>query len=428
MRLYNKNDLKYSRIFFDKKPPIFLTIFIISVFLLIVGTIVIAAYLNKNYIVKGQGIIMDQHTKYISTKTAGVITKIEKNEGDIIKENDVLFIVSSGEEGLQIAALKTQLQENEAKLETLKKYKNSLNDKINYMQNSGSEQEYYGKVEYYLSQIKSENKQNQELNSDKKEKQAKYNDAMKQLALLENKKIALEKQLKEINQEQKIEIESKITEVNSEITSKKSEIEGLVNEIKQFDRQHGAGQSNQMYFQFVSEIGTAYSNIEKVISELKANIEVNEKRETNYTVVANNEGVLHYQMPLKTGMSVQQGQVIAEITTLEDKNYYVESYISTTEISKIKVGQAVDVALIGVNTQKYGTLKGIVKSIDTGTITQQTPQENQSFYKVEILLKNTSLKNKNEEIHIIQSQPVETRIIYDKETYLDWILEMLSFK
>ncbi len=187
-------------------------------------------------------------------------------------------------------------------------------------------------------------------------------------------------------------------------------------------------QSSQMYFQLISEIGTAYSNIEKVISELKANIEVNEKRETNYTVTSNTSGILHYQIPLKVGMSVQQGQVIAEISTLQDQNYYVESYIPTTEISKIKVNQDVDVAVNGVNSQKYGTLKGKVKAIDTGTITQQSQQGNQSFYKVEISLLTTTLKNKEEVIHIIQSQPVETRIIYNKETYLDWILEMLSFK
>lgn len=428
MRLYNKNELKHSRIFFDKKPPIFLTIFILSVLILVISTIVGAAYLNKNYIVKGQGVIMDKHTQYISTKTAGVITKIEKEEGELVKENDVLFIVSSGEEGLQVAALKTQLQENESKLEILKKYKSSLNDKTNYMKNSGSEQEYYAKVEYYLSQIKNETKQNNDLISDKKEKEKKYDEVTAQLVDLENKKIALEKQLNEVKEEQKIEIEAKYNEIKSEITSKKSEIEGLKNEIKQFERQQGDSQSSQIYFQLVSEIGTAYSNIEKIISELKANIEVNEKKETNYTVVANSEGTLHYQMPLKVGMSIQQGQVSAEISTLKEKNYYVESYLPTTEISKIKVDQNVDIALIGVNSQKYGTLKGKVQSIDTGTITQQTSQGNQSFYKVEVNLKNTSLKNKDEVIHIIQSQPVETRIIYDKETYLDWILEMLSFK
>ncbi len=429
MRLYNKNELKYSRIFFDKKPPIFLTIFILSVFVLVISTIISSAYLTKNYIVKGQGVIMDKHTKYISIKSAGVITKIDKNEGDTIQENEILFTVSSGEEGIQVSALKIQLQENQSKLSILDKYKNSLNDKVNYMKNSGSEQEYYGKVEYYLSQLKEEQKQINQLSTDKKEKEEKLQLIQQQIISLSSKQDDLEKQLKDTKEEQKIEIESKINELKSEINTKKSELEGLESEIKQFSRQMGNGQqSSQMYFQLISEIGTAYSNIEKVISELKANIEVNEKRETNYTVTSNTSGILHYQIPLKVGMSVQQGQVIAEISTLQDQNYYVESYIPTIEISKIKVNQDVDVAVNGVNSQKYGTLKGKVKAIDTGTITQQSQQGNQSFYKVEISLLTTTLKNKEEVVHIIQSQPVETRIIYNKETYLDWILEMLSFK
>lgn len=399
-----------------------------SVLFLVIAIFVGSAYLTKNYIVKGQGVIMDSHTKYISTKIAGVVTKIEKQEGDSVAENDTLFIVSSGEEGLQVIALKTQLQEQEVKLEVLNKYKNSLTDKVNYMQNNGSEQEYYGKVEYYLSQIKSENKQNQELQSDKLEKENKRNIAQQQLTELESKKITYEKQLHDATTEQKLELETKYNEVKSEINAKKSELEGLENEIKQYVRQSTNDRSNQMYFQFTSELGTSYSNIEKTISELKTNIELHEKKETNYTVTANNQGILHYQIPLKTGMSVQQGQIIAEVSTLQTKNYYVESYIATTEISKIKTNQEVDISIVGVNTQKYGTLKGKVKSIDSGTVTQQTAQGNQNFYKVEIELMTTTLKHKEETIQIIQSQPVETRIIYDKETYLDWILEMLSFK
>lgn len=38
------------------------------------------------------------------------------------------------------------------------------------------------------------------------------------------------------------------------------------------------------------------------------------------------------------------------------------------------------------------------------------------------------MSTKSETIILQKDMPVEARIVYDNETYLDWILEMLSFK
>ncbi|MGC4431578.1 secretion protein HlyD, partial [Streptococcus suis] len=66
--------------------------------------------------------------------------------------------------------------------------------------------------------------------------------------------------------------------------------------------------------------------------------------------------------------------------------------------------------------------------IDSGTITQETQNGNVSLYKVVVALEELTLQ-KDEEIVVLQKDmPVEARIVYDKETYLDWILELLSFK
>jgi len=44
-------------------------------------------------------------------------------------------------------------------------------------------------------------------------------------------------------------------------------------------------------------------------------------------------------------------------------------------------------------------------------------------------MEESELKSSDGEvIKAIKSMPVEARIVYDKETYLDWVLEMLNFK
>ena len=52
MKLYNKSELRYSRIFFDKKPPAFVFILISSTAIILSGALIGAAYIPKNYIVK----------------------------------------------------------------------------------------------------------------------------------------------------------------------------------------------------------------------------------------------------------------------------------------------------------------------------------------------------------------------------------------
>ncbi|MGQ7382358.1 hypothetical protein ACTGZS_06275 [Streptococcus suis] len=126
-------------------------------------------------------------------------------------------------------------------------------------------------------------------------------------------------------------------------------------------------------------------------------------------------------------MSVQQNQTVAEIAG-SDREAYIEAFVLATDISRVTVGAEVDIAITGVNSQKFGTLKGAVTQIDSGTITQETQNGNVSLYKVVVALDELTLK-KDEEIVVLQKDmPVEARIVYDNETYLDWILELLSFK
>ncbi|WP_300785578.1 hypothetical protein [Streptococcus sp. 19428wC2_LYSM12] len=59
---------------------------------------------------------------------------------------------------------------------------------------------------------------------------------------------------------------------------------------------------------------------------------------------------------------------------------------------------------------------------------QETKEGNRNLYKVIVGLEDLTLKHENETIVLQKDMPVEVRIVYDKETYLDWILELLSFK
>ena len=105
MKLYNKSELRYSRIFFDKKPPAYAFILIISTTLVLVGALIGAAYIPKNYIVKANGNAVITGTEFLSAIGSGKVVTMHKSEGDTVKAGDVILSLSSGEEGLQAGSL-----------------------------------------------------------------------------------------------------------------------------------------------------------------------------------------------------------------------------------------------------------------------------------------------------------------------------------
>lgn len=466
MKLYNKSELRYSRIFFDKRPPAYAFILIFSTLATLIIAFAVSAYLPKNYIVKARGTSVITGTEYVSALSNGKIVTLHKKEGDSVKAGEVILSLSSGQEGLQTASLTKQLDKLKAKESLFQKYEQSLNEKVNYMANSGEEQEYYGKVEYYLSQLSSENYNDgsqyaklqeeytklNKLVAEKSQLETDLSSYQSQLANLEAELATLSvKETAETNSDSETnssstdsspnsiqleqlntkisEVKTKIETITSSIQGKGTEIESLQSSIREMERSYNdpTSQAYNTYAQLISELGTARAANNKSITELEANLGISTGQDRGLTVSTSSDGTLHYVTPLKQGMSVQQNQTVAEIAG-SDREAYIEAFVLATDISRVTVGAEVDIAITGVNSQKFGTLKGAVTQIDSGTITQETQNGNVSFYKVVVALDELTLK-KDEEIVVLQKDmPVEARIVYDNETYLDWILELLSFK
>ena len=449
MKLYNKSELRYSRIFFDKKPPAFVFILIISTAIILSGALIGAAYIPKNYIVKANGNSLITGTEFLSAISSGKVVTLHKSEGDIVKAGDVIVSLSSGQEGLQASSLNKQLEKLRAKEAVFQKFEQSLNEKYNHMSNSGEEQEYYGKVEYYLSQLNSENYNNGTQYSKIQDEYTKLNKMTTERNQLNTDLQALQNELLQLQQQSdssplsdttsaddKAKLEAKISEITTKIealktsiTSKNSEIDSQQSNIKDMNRTYNdpTSQAYNIYAQLISELGTARSNNNKSITELEANLGVATGQDKAHSILAPSDGTLHYMIPLKQGMSIQQNQTVAEVSGKE-KGYYVEAFVLASDISRVSEGAKAEVAITGVNSQKYGTLKGQVRQIDSGTISQETKEGNISLYKVMIELETLTLKHGSETVVLQKDMPVEVRIVYDKETYLDWILELLSFK
>lgn len=419
MQLYKRNDLRDARIFFDTKPPAFLTVFICFVAVILVLSVVIARKVDKPYIVKAEGTVTTTDNHYLSSYFNGEVKSIVAPEGTKVKAGDKLLVLSNGQQGLQGSALRQQIDQDKNKLAVMNRYMQSLDQKANFMKNTGVEQEYYGKVNYYLLQVKSDDfnisNTTAQLNQKQKEKTQLQADITQQ-------KIILNKQ--GVTDQDKQLAQGKNDSDNSTIKSLNSEITQLQQQLNQ-----PTSQSKQLYAQLIGELGTERTQVQSNLVQLEGQLRVQTGQEAPLVVKADNDGFVHYLVPLKEGMPVQQNQVLAEVSKNSAKSLEVEAYILATDISKVQKGDKVNVALSGVDNQKYGTLKGILESIDAGTITQQTDKGNTVYYRCIVKLENLKLKaSDGSTVKAIKSMPVEARVVYQKETYYDWVLKMLDIK
>ncbi|SDM84391.1 HlyD family efflux transporter periplasmic adaptor subunit [Bacillus sp. OK048] len=443
MKLYNTNELKDSRIFFDKRPPIFLTLFIGMVVVILVVTFYFSKVFVKPYIVKAQGAAITSDTQLISSQMNGEVISIHTEEGQKVSTGDVLFTISNGQEGLQNAALTEQVANLNEKLGVMTRYEESLNKKVNHMSNSSLEQEYYGKVEYYLLQVKTEsfNKKNLDIQlNDKKNKKVELD---RELTSLTNELKTLKENRNKVSSVQETSTEEHIvesiveenklkeTEMEGKIDAKKSEIEGIKEEISQIEQQvnNPSSQIKDTYHQLTSELGVARSDVQSKLVELEGQMAINTGQESSLVVKAKNDGIVHYLLPLQVGMSIQTNQVVAEVSNNSDDDLQVEAYIDAKDISKVVVGQKVRIAIEGINTYKYGTIDGELISVDSGALTQETNEGNQLYFKCLVSVPTNKLDaGDGSTVKLIKSMPVEARIVYEEETYLEWVLGMLNFK
>lgn len=216
--------------------------------------------------------------------------------------------------------------------------------------------------------------------------------------------------------------------MNSTLETKQSELESLQEEINQLN-QTSSSQAEQTRIQLISEAGNTRTSLQSTLVELEGQLKAYQSQDALTSVEASQNGYVHYLSTVKEGVTIQKGQTVAEISTNKNDQMIVEAYIQASDISKVQISNDVKIAINGVNIQKYGTLKGKLISIDSGTLTQETQQGNIVLYKCLVSLDNKQLYSTDgTTIDIVKSMPVVARIVYEKETYLDWLLELLSFK
>ena len=364
--------LKDSRLLYEKKMPNFGNILLSIITLLLLIVLLWSIKTSKTYIIKSNGIVQSVNKNYSMSPFTGEILEIHIKEGDYVKKGDQLLTVKSMELDLKQLELEEQLEQFELQLNGYNRLVKSYQSDNNLFDSKKEEDIlYYSQFEAYKSQV---NQSQVDVNA---LKTYGYTDEQIKAELVKNK--------------------SKITELYHEAIQK---AQGTIQEIK------------------------------TQIASIKSQLNAVTTGQSNYIIAANETGYIHMLSSYKQGMVVQAATPIASISSKQDK-YEIIGNISTADRARIQVGNRVDLVIDGLAQTIYGSISGTVEDIDSDMTISENNNSNQpnSYFKIYIKPDVDYLINKEgNKINLTNGMSVEARIIYDEISYFNYVLESLGVK
>lgn len=368
MRVYNLNEITDSKVQYDKKPPVLMNYVVLIVTALIVTGLIWANKSVKTYIVKGQGLVVTEEKSHIMTKSSGEIIEVFIKEGSEVKAGDVLFTTNGLETNLQLEQVNSQIETYNNRIKLLKQAEENATNGTNYFNRYDEvESEFYNRLSAaYIAR--------KEFNVDKESlKLQGYEDA----------------QIEDYTKQQKI-------------------------------------KKDEHYFKTISEFTTEKKQYEVELEKIIAQKEALEKSKEQYSVVAQKDGIVHLSTPLTAGMVIQGGSLIGSITNTEE-DLIVETMLPSTDRPRIHVGDEVALAVGGLNQAEYGTIPGKVISIDEDATVDN--ENGNVYFKVKVKPEKAYLEDsKGERVNLSIGMVTETRVKYEKITYMKYFLELMGVK
>lgn len=366
MKIYGINELKESRLIFDRKPPAFGVIITFMTLLLVTAAILWAAFSPKTYVVKAGGIVVSTHKTNIMNKVTSGIEKIHAEEGAAVNKGDLLLEFNTLQSDLQIAQLQTNIDFYENKEKLLERLIIFING---------------------FTLDKSETRINP-FGSSKIEEIKLYYDAQSFIEYI-----------------------------------KWQEDAALENDTPESYTQ---GDTDSFKSQFLTQHYVTLDDYQSKKNQFESQRQMYQDSLAEYKIIALQDGIVHWNAGITIGTILQAGSFLGSISDDDNNSFVFEAVIGATERSKVTIGDSAEIAISGIAQSEFGILIGKVIEI-AGDSTQT--EDGSVYYRVKIKPEETQLKDKKgNTIDLTIGMLAESRIKYDETTWLKWTLEQIGIK
>lgn len=367
-KVYSLGEITDSNILYRRNPPKFMY-YIISMVVILIGIFLIWSSTSvKTFIVKGQGLVARENKVSIMAKVSGEIKEVNIQEGKVVKAGDLLLTFNSAETNMQVSQGEGQLNYINRRIELLKRAESEVIKGINTFDSSNEEEkEFYNRI-------------------------VSYNYKCKEYKIDENS-------LKEQNYTDK--------------------------QIEEYKKQ-SITKTEQLRYETIISFTTEKSQLESQKANLESQIGALNKSKEEYKLYSPCDGIVHLNSEFKCGMVLQGGTLLGNIQN-SNEQLIIESLVPSSDRPRIKTGDEVYVIVGGLSQTEYGTLDGIVESIDEDATIDE--KNGNAYFKVKIRPSQSYLEDKKgERVNLTPGMISETRVKYEKITYLKYYLEQIGIK
>lgn len=361
--------LRDSRLLFDKKLPAFGYIILLVITLALTGVVVWSMKAHKLETIIAQGTVTNKNSSYVMSAYTGEIEECFMEEGRLVQAGDVLFTIKSTDYNLQEEQLLSSKETYEKQVEQSELLVKSIKDDKNYFDSSNPEDElYYSTFETYKSQVA----------------QNTFDGTMYQAY-------------------------------------------GYTEEQIEAELEKNQGKLSEIYYSAIQSAENTIKEAKSQIASIDAQLSAIGSGQAEYSVKAVNSGVLHLLGDYKAGMIVQTGSAVATITP-ENSEVIVEAYVSTADMARMEEGDYVQMAVDGLIQSVYGNITGTIEMIDSNlTSIEGENGQNNSMFKIRIKPNSDYVVSKSgKKVNLSNGMTVEARITYDEVTYFNYVLEKLG--
>ena len=355
-RVKSLDEIRESRILFDKNPPAFGYILITVVAVFLIVAVVWSIKTPKVYTIQAQGTVTNDESNYVMCSYTGEILDSNMEEGALVEAGDVLFTIKSTDYDLQ----QTQLEDNRKSYEEqISQYSlliKSIKDDTNYFDETKADDGlYWSLFETYKSQV----------------------------------------------EQNKVDVST-------------YQAYGYTDEQIQSQLETNQGKIDEVYYSAIQSAETKIEEANLQIASIDAQLAAVTSGQDAYEVKATTSGVLHMLGNYKSGMVVQTTTTVATITP-ENSQRYLEAYVSTSDMARMHEGDRVQVVMDCLSQNVYGTISGSVSRIDSNVTTQegQDGATNQAFKVMIVLDQDYVLSREGDKVDVTNGMTAAARIQYD---------------
>ena len=387
-----------------------------------------AAVTEIDSVVRGDGkTVSEAQNQLVQSSEPGVVRKRYVNEGDFIKEGELLFDIDPIDAKTKLDQYQKRYSALSVKSIRLKAEVENITPSFPPSILEAAPNSVSTELALYRARLDDlntkssilEQRRIQKLN-EIQELKINFNAASKGLALIRREIATLEPLVKSgLAPETRLialqrEEEASIGIANSAESGQKRLLSGLEEIDEQLKAERQTYKTSSL---------TEFSDIQVEMEELKARIPALEDRVERTSVRSPVDGVINRIHYMTTDAYINTGDVLLEIVPTGSE-LIVETKIDPKDIADIVIGQEVKVSLTAYDPSKFGRIDGSVTSISADAIPNE--QTGMQYYLVDVSLHGTIYEDNGDEVIILPGMVASIDVLSGKRTILDYFWQPIS--